>query len=147
MAEPRRGRITPMWLAHHYPDDYERCVVIGRSHVCRRCLVLYPVALAVMVLTGGLHPAAAIDALVLIGLPLPAVIELVLEQAGVLHYDARRQIAVTVLLALGLGRGFALYLQDHGSLLFWVVVLTYSAITGGAVALRHWRDAHAADPA
>jgi hypothetical protein len=134
-----------MWLAHHHPDEYERCVLIGRSYVCRRCLVLYPLAIVIMALTAGLHPRSVVDALVVAALPLPAVVELVLEQIGVLRHEPRRQIAVTILLAIGLGRGFAIYLQDHGSPVFWVVVLGYSAITGGAVALRHWRDARSVD--
>ena len=36
---------TPMCLSHHWPTGYDRCAVIGGLHVCRRCLVLYPVAL------------------------------------------------------------------------------------------------------
>jgi hypothetical protein len=117
-----------MWLAHHYPEDYDRCVVIGRSHVCRRCVVLYPLAFAVMVATYAWHPGLAIDAALLVVLPLPALIELSLEQLGVLTYDPRRQVIVTVPLALGLGRGFALYLDDQTSRLFWGVVLGYTAI-------------------
>ena len=35
---------SPMWLAPHHPDQYDRCVTVGDRHVCRRCLVLYPVA-------------------------------------------------------------------------------------------------------
>ena len=36
---------TPMWLSHHWPSGYDRCAVIAGRHVCRRCLVLYPLAL------------------------------------------------------------------------------------------------------
>ena len=36
---------TPMMLSHHFPEDYDRCAVVAGFHVCRRCLVLYPVAL------------------------------------------------------------------------------------------------------
>ena len=35
---------TPMWLSHHWPPDYDRCAVVAGLHVCRRCLVLYPLA-------------------------------------------------------------------------------------------------------
>lgn len=117
-----------MWLAHHYPEDYDRCVVIGRSHVCRRCVVLYPLAFAVMLATLSWHPDRAIDVAVLVVLPLPALVELSLEQLGVLTYNPQRQVIVTVPLALGLGRGFAIYLDDQTSLLFWGVVVAYTAI-------------------
>jgi len=143
MAESRRGRITPMYLAHHYPEDYEHCVVIGGAHVCRRCLVLYPLAALVMVASLGWHPERAIDVAVVVLFPLPAVVELVLEQVGVLRYDRRRQVAVTIPLAVGLGRAFAIYLDDQASLLFWSVVVAYSVITVSAVAWRHWTKAHA----
>ena len=132
-----------MYLAHHYPDDYERCVLIGRSHVCRRCLVLYPIAFVVMVGTLAIHPGSGVDLAMIVLLPLPAVIELVLENVGVLTYDPRRQIAVTVPLAIGLGRGFAVYLGDNTSVSFWGPVIVYVAVTGGAVAWRHWREARA----
>jgi len=134
-----------MWLAHHYPDEYDRCVVIGRSHVCRRCLVLYPLMIVVMVLTSGLQLGTTVDALVVIALPLPAVVEVVLELVGVLRYDARRQIALTVLLAIGLGRGFALYLQDHLSVLFWGVVVAYAIVVVVALGVRYWRGTRSAD--
>ena len=134
-----------MWLAHHYPEDYDRCVVIGRSHVCRRCVVLYPIAAVVMILTLGWAPPSAVDVVLLVVLPLPALVELVLEQFDVLTYRPRRQVIVTIPLAVGLGRGFALYLDDHASLLFWGVVLVYSAIGAGAVLIGH-RRVGAADP-
>ena len=127
------GRITPMWLAHHYPEDYDRCVLIGRSHVCRRCVVLYPLAFAVMALTFNWHPSTAVDVFLLVVLPLPSVIELVAEQVFRLGYDPRRQMLVNVPLAIGLGRGFAIYLDNHTSLLFWGVVVLYTAVSGLAI--------------
>jgi len=126
MARP--PRVTPMWLAHHYPEDYDRCIVIGRSHVCRRCVVLYPLAFVVMLATLSWHPETTVDVVLLVVLPLPALVELSLEQLGVLTYNPRRQMLVTVPLGLGLGRGFAIYLDDQTSRLFWGVVVAYTAI-------------------
>src|SRR5262245_14917974 len=104
-----------MWLAHHYPEDYDRCVRIGRSHVCRRCLVLYPLAFATMVVALAIcaptGSGSGVLAAAMVVLPLPAVVEFVLEHRGVLRYQPARQIAVTVPLALGLGCGFARYLR------------------------------------
>jgi hypothetical protein len=136
-----RGRITPMYLAHHWPEDYDRCVRIGRSHVCRRCLVLYPIAAVVMLATLGWHPPTAVDVLLLVLAPLPAVVEVVLEQVGGLTYSPQRQVVVTIPLAVALGRGFAIYLDDQTSLLFWGVVVVDSAICFAAVVWRHRRDA------
>lgn len=132
-------RISPMWLAHHFPEDYDRCVRIGRTHVCRRCLVLYPLAAAVMLLALGAGVDRSWLELALVVLPLPAVVELVLEQFGVLSYAPRRQVAVTVPLAVGLGSGFAVYLDDQTNRVFWGVVVLYTAICGGAVWWRYRR--------
>lgn len=137
---PMTSAITPMWLAHHYPEDYDRCIVIGRSHVCRRCAVLYPLAIVVMVATLGWHPASGVDVALVVLLPLPAVLELVLEQFDILRYQPVRQVVVTVPLAVGLGRGFAIYLDDQTSRLFWGVVIVYAGVCGLAVLLRHRRS-------
>ena len=126
--------ITPLWLSHHYPEAYDRCAVIGRRHVCRRCLVLYPVAFAVLALSrAGLHWPSGLDPWLLVLLPLPAVGEFVLEHAGVLSYRPARQVVVTVPLAFALGRGFALYLDRPTSPLFWAVVVAYSMVCLAAV--------------
>ena len=44
------AKITPLWLSHHYPGQYDRCVVVGRRHLCRRCAVMYPFAVLVGVI-------------------------------------------------------------------------------------------------
>jgi hypothetical protein len=131
--------ITAMWLAHHYPEDYDRCVRIGRAHVCRRCLVLYPLALATMVValavgapTGS---GSGLLAVAMVVLPIPAVAEFVLEHRGVLKYHPARQIAVTVPLGIGLGCGFARYLRAPGDLVFWAVVVVYVGICLAAALL------------
>ena len=123
-----------MWLAHHYPDDYHRCVLVGRSYVCRRCLVLYPISFAVALTTLRWQPGDAVDSALLFVLPLPAVIELVLEQLRVLTHDPSRQVLVTIPLALGLGRGFAVYLNDLTSLRFWIPIVVYFTVCFCAVA-------------
>lgn len=130
-------RITAMWLAHHYPEDYDRCVMIGRTHVCRRCLALYPLAFAVMLISLALGgSSASLDRVALVLLPLPAVVEFVLEQLGVVRYQPVRQVLVTIPLAVGLGRGFAIYVHHPTSPLFWSVVVVYGAVCGLAVLWR-----------
>lgn len=132
--------ITALWLAHHYPEDYDRCALVGSRHVCRRCLALYPLSflvLAVAVL--GLAWPQSWDPWVLVVLPIPAVIEFVLEQVGVLAYSAVRTWIVTVPLALALGGGFVRYVDSPGDRLFWGVVLGYGLVCGLAVIWRWTR--------
>jgi hypothetical protein len=113
-------------LAHHPPARYERCLQLGRHHVCRRCAVLYPIAFAVAAasLAGWGWPAAW-DRTLLMLLPLPVTFELVLERFGSLRYRPWRQIALTLVAAPALGRGFARYLLHPGDRLFWTMALLY----------------------
>jgi hypothetical protein len=124
-------------LAHHDPDHYERCVTLGGRHVCRRCLVLYPLAFAVaaIALVSDREPTS-LDVVWLLVLPLPAVVEFCLEHLGRLPYRAGRQIVVTVPLAVALGLGFARYLDGPGDLLFWAMVVIYGGI---CLAVMGWR--------
>lgn len=118
-----------MWISHHFPEDYDRCVVIGRSHVCRRCLVIYPIAfvvMAVLLATGA--AAGPTMRILLVVLPLPAVVEFVLEHLGACSYSPARQVTVSVGLGLGLGVGFATYLRHPSDLWFWGVVVLYTAV-------------------
>jgi hypothetical protein len=124
--EPRT--LTPMWLSHHFPEDYDRCAVLGRRHVCRRCLILYPIAFAVMALSLAAPWPGTWDRWVLVLLPVPAVVEFVLEHLGVIRYQPARQVAVTIPLGVALGRGFAMYVKDPTSRLFWGVVLGYGGL-------------------
>jgi hypothetical protein len=131
--------VSPMWLAHHYPDDYDRCVVIGRTHVCRRCIVLYPVAFVVMGLAlAGVRWPASIDPWLLVLLPAPAMAEFVLEHAGVVRHRPLRQTLLTIPMAVALGVGFARYLDHQGDPLFWGVVVGYAFIGLGATIIG-WR--------
>jgi hypothetical protein len=138
-----REAVSPLWLSHHFPEQYDRCVLIGSRHVCRRCLALYPLAFAVMFLSlAGVHWPGSWDGVLLVVLPLPAVVEFVAEQLGAVRYRPRRQVLVTIPLALALGRGFALYVDDPGSRLFWGIVVAYGGVCSAALALRFRREKH-----
>jgi len=117
--------VLNVWLSHHYPQDYDRCVRIGRRHVCRRCLVLYAVAALALVLAraAGRWPAA-----LLFLLALPAVVEFVLEQLGSIRYSPARQMAVSVPLGAAVGAGLDRYLRRHTDPVFWVMVIGYGAV-------------------
>lgn len=134
-----RPAVTPLWLSHHYPDAYERCVRIGSRHLCRRCLMLYPLAFAVAALAlAGVTLPDPWSMVALVVLPVPALVELVVEQVGGRAYDPRRQAVVTVPLGLGLGVGFSRYLADTTDPWFWGVTLGYSTVGLAAVWWR-WR--------
>ncbi|MBV8692785.1 MAG: hypothetical protein JO367_00005 [Actinobacteria bacterium] len=124
----------PMWLSHHYPEDYDRCVVIAGRHVCRRCIVLYPVAILAMGLAlAGARWPKSLDPFLLIALPLPGVAEFVLEHLHVIGYRPRLQAVVTVPLGVALGVGFERYLHRHTDPLFWGTVLVYGAVCFASV--------------
>src|SRR5215207_2362807 len=115
---------TPLWLSHHPTDQYDRCVPIGGRHVCRRCLLLYPIAFLTTAVSFAGWPDA-IDPWLLALAPLPAVIEWWLEHLGRITYAPNRQVALTIPLAIALGRGFARYLDDPLDPLFWAMVVVY----------------------
>ena len=125
------GRLTPIWLAHHWPDQYDRCVVVGRRHVCRRCAFMYPIALVVIALSlAGLALPTPWSQLALVLLPLPPLVEFVGEHRGRWEYSAPRQTVLASLQGLGLGVGLGRYLDTPSDPWFWAVGLTYSAVAG-----------------
>ena len=63
----------PLWLSHHAPADLDRCVTVGGHHVCRRCLLLWPLTFAILALAAaGVRWPRGADGLLLVLLPLPA---------------------------------------------------------------------------
>jgi hypothetical protein len=125
---------SPLWLAHHYPPDYDRCVRLGRYQVCRRCLFLYPIAIASMIAAAaGLRWPRSLDPPFLITFPIPGTVEFVLEQFRVVHYRPSRQIGLMVPLAVAFGVGLERYVNHPADGLFWGVTLAYCAVWGTAV--------------
>jgi len=130
----------PLWLSHHAPADLDRCVTVGGHHVCRRCLLLWPLTFAVLVLAGaGIRWPRGADGLLLVLLPLPAVAEFVFEHAGRWGYRPGRQAAFTALLAAALGVGLDRYLHRPGDALWWTVTVVYGAVCAGAALAAHGR--------
>lgn len=128
-AEDRAAR-RAMWRTHHWPDEHHRCAVVAGRKVCRRCLTLYPVALVVMAASfAGFVPwPARFDTLAIWALCLPATVEFLAEKLGGVAYSSRRQIAVTALVGLALGRGLWYELDDRWSWLFWGPVLVFGGV-------------------
>jgi DNA-directed RNA polymerase subunit N (RpoN/RPB10) len=128
--EKSKRSAREIWHAHHWPDEYDRCMVIAGRHICRRCLILYPAALAVAVLSlsGVTLWPRSLDLWFIWGLCLPASGDFVLEQLGVIRYSARRQVITTALLAPALGRGFGHELAQTWSWEFWGPVFTFCTV-------------------
>lgn len=108
------GEHTPLWLAHHWPHEFDRCIAVRGRMVCRRCAVLYPVGLLTAA-TLGIAGADAdlVPAWLLWLLPLPAVAEWTAEHLGLARPSPRRLVVVTLLLALACGPLYLRYLDDH----------------------------------
>lgn len=133
---------SPMWLSHHWPGDYDRCIVVRNRRVCRRCAVLYPVSLVAAVILGfGPSWPDRLDPWLLWLLPLPAVVEFVAEQLRLVEHSPRRLIAVTVPLAIACGRLYVRYLDDQTDALVWSVVSTYGLVCVAAWLLRSFGPA------
>ena len=135
---------TPMYLSHHWPFQYDRCAVVGGLHICRRCLVLYPLALVtgIAISIGSWWPHG-VDAWVLWLFPLPGVIEFVADNLGVIRYSRVRQMILSGAGAIAAGVGYTRYLDHSTDHLVWSVVAAYTAaclaaaITAGLRRGRH----------
>ncbi len=119
-----------LWLSHHWPHRYDRCTTIRGRHVCRRCLWFYIVAFATLAAAPlGISPwPTAWDPMFVWILSIPATIDFVVGELGSLKYDARRQVIVSSLLGLAVGRGFYAELLMRGSTTFWGPVLVFGSM-------------------
>ena len=114
-----------LWLSHHGPADLERCVRLGRWHVCRRCLLLWPltyalIAAQVVLRTPALHPFDLLLPLLL----LPPVLEFLEVHTDRRSYSAGRTRLLTPLLALALARLLYRTVLMPWEPVTWTVILT-----------------------
>lgn len=128
---------TPLWLSHHWPDEYDRCVVVRGRRVCRRCLVLYPSSLVAALVLGLVASwPERLDPWFLWLLPLPAVVEFVAEQLRLIRHSPVRLVVLTIPLAAACGRLYVRYLDEQGDDLVWGVVAAYGLACAGAFFVR-----------
>jgi len=131
---------TPMWLSLHWPGQYDRCAVVAGRHVCRRCLVLYPLAVVTGVAVGvGAWWPHRIDPWVLWLFPLPGVVEFVLDNVGTIGYSPRRQVVLSAFGAVAAGIGYVRYLDHATDPLVWGVVAVFTAACVLGVVVGIWR--------
>ncbi len=139
------------WLSHHPSEHHDRCVVVGGRHVCRRCAVLYPVAVltAALVALSTSESAALVWAMWL--LPVPAALEWTAEHLGGAAHHPGRLAALSVPAGVALGIGVGLQVHDPWALstvaplVTWAVALGVIALIGstrGAPGRPDWEDQH-----
>jgi uncharacterized membrane protein len=125
--------VSRMWLSHHDDDQLERCILLKGRHVCRRCSVLYPVALAVL---GVVAFGLSLPTWLMFVLPIPAVVEFIAETFGA-RYTPVRQMALTAIAAPALGIGFGRGVTDP---LLWKMVGVFVVPAIAAALLKGRRD-------
>lgn len=100
------------WLSHHGPEHAERCRSVGGIAVCRRCSVLYPVAVVVAVVVVALDPPSTWLVALMWLAPVPMALDWAAEHLGRVAYSPRRQTAVTLLGAPALGAALAMHARS-----------------------------------
>ncbi len=130
------------WLfAHHPPSERDRCFQFRGIRFCRRCTVLYPFTVLVLILQfTSLRFSPFVRPWIFLS-ALPATLEFMLERLDLIAYSPRRVLGVTMLLAVALGTGFAEYLRNPFSLPFWAMVFTCGIPATLTALFREWVDA------
>jgi hypothetical protein len=122
-----------MWLSHHHPDQYDRCVAVGGHQVCRRCLVLYPGMLLVAAAQlAGLIPSG-VGVVLMWVMPIGVVAEWFAEHLAGARYSARRQVVTTALASVAFGVALGRHVRHP-----FEVATTVPAVTFTVVCLVVW---------
>jgi hypothetical protein len=146
-----RGQDTPLWLSHHWPEHHERCVSVGRRHLCRRCSVLYPLAALTAVVVALVEVPTQLLLATMWLLPAPMAIDWAFEHVGRLRYSAPRQVLLTAIGAPALGVALGIHAQQPFSfaavapVAFWVLacaVIAVAATTQSAASGNDWEERH-----
>lgn len=130
-SERERSARSNMWLTHHWPRDYaERCVKVRGRHVCRRCAALYPLGLAIAIVSAlGAAPwPESIDPWPIWILSLPATVAYCAEAAGWIRYNPKVQVATTLIAAVGFGRALGYEFEERWSPEFWGPISVFGGI-------------------
>lgn len=130
---------SPMWLAHHEPGAYDRCVRVGSRHVCRRCLVLYPLAVVVAVVQATGAVPDIVGVVVMWVAPVGVVAEWFGEHLAGWRYSSRRQVVLTAIAAPALGVALGRHALDPfvwsavAPMLVWTAVCLGAWIIGASL--------------
>ncbi len=129
-----------MWLAHHDSDHAQRCTHVAGYAVCRRCAVLYPLAIVVALAVMVTDPSAGWPIAAMWVLPIPMVLEWTGEQLGRLRYSPTRQVVVTAVGAPALGAALAVHALEPFSVAAVAPVLTWTVVCLGVAIWSWWRS-------
>jgi len=137
-----QGAAQPsLWLSHHRPRDLNRCVLLGRWYICRRCLLLWPLCYGLIAVQVGLR-APSVHALDLL-LPLlllPPVLDYVELHLGWRSYSAARTWLHSPLLALGLARLLFRYMARPLDPVTWLALAAVALPCAWAAWRHHHRN-------
>ena len=129
-----------MWMTHHWPDGHDRCIHVGSALVCRRCAVLYPVAVLAALAVLWLEPQELWLVVGMWLLPLPKTLERVAEHRGEVEHSPTRLMWLSGIAALGIGAALAAHLRHPFDADAMAPMATHATICGVA-ALRAARRA------
>lgn len=96
--------LRPVWLSHHAAHEADRCVRVGRAHVCRRCLAMTVgfVPAVVLLLSPWRDDLQAGDFGLVLALTLVAGLEFAQVARGQLPYSARRVVGLSPFVGMAL---------------------------------------------
>ncbi|HEU5084141.1 MAG TPA: hypothetical protein VFU14_12430 [Acidimicrobiales bacterium] len=89
--------LRPVWLSHHDAREADRCVLVGRTHVCRRCLAMFVgfVPAVVLLLSPWRDDLQAGDLGLVLALTIAAGLEFAQVARGRMPYSARRVLGLS----------------------------------------------------
>jgi hypothetical protein len=89
--------LRPVWLSHHSAHDADRCVLVGRTHVCRRCLAMFAgfVPAVILLVSPWRDDLQAGDLGLVLALTITAGLEFAQVAAGRMEYSARRVLGLS----------------------------------------------------
>lgn len=104
---------TPLWLSHHHREQRDRCIRVGRLHVCRRCLIVYPIVVATAAICAVIGVAGSVAATVVVAVSLvPFIVDWCADHLGMASYSARRSALVSAVGAVGLGLALGIHARS-----------------------------------
>lgn len=134
------ARHSPLWLTHHWPEQHERCIRLGPVKVCRRCTVLYPLAILVAVVAVLSEPPAGVLLGAMWLAPLPMSLEWVAEHVGFARHSPMRLVTTTAIASAGFGAALAAHLVQPFDLDALAPMATHATVCGVAAVVAARRS-------
>jgi uncharacterized membrane protein len=133
--------VTPLWISHHRPEHYGRCVRLAGLHVCARCLGVYPMLFAALALQIAFRAAlrGPWDPWMALALPVPALVDWALGRFRPASGTNARRLLTGALLGASLARTLYLHLRWPGhplAMAQFLALLAAAVVVEGA---RLWR--------